>query len=386
MPVTFTKATILHFPELYAIKTSLGSYYFRDKDAFQIMTGLDKASAKPALYKYYMKHYAEQDFPSILTSPPDSAHVCTFIKPDSGKVCRLFSLSGLEFLCNNVTGKNADENKPKFLELIRTFRASIGAAPPADENTQLIAVIQSLPVMIGQAITGPLQALMTRQAETFHEQVKGIAMMVAEKEVECEKVKHTAEMERTKFEADKELQKTKYENDAKVKDINHQIELERSKHEAEKAQWELKAAEIRQAKRDEAAAAIRKPAAVQLPENPPPVHANLKAETSCLWLALFDAEVRRDNYDFNRINTFVKACSSVLIDSDENTWVALIELERPMVLDDNGKEMRLLAKDVGGIVVVIFSDFLSDKVYRTSSPAPSSSKAARAAPPPACSQ
>ena len=135
-----------------------------------------------------------------------------------------------------------------------------------------------------------------------------------------------------------------------------------------------------------AKAAIRKPAAVQLPENPPPVHANLKAETSCLWLALFDAEVRRDNYDFNRINTFVKACSSVLIDSDENTWVALIELERPMVLDDIGKEMRLLAKDVGGIVVVIFSDFLSDKVYRTSSPAPSSSKAARAAPPPACSQ
>jgi hypothetical protein len=200
---------------------------------------------------------------------------------------------------------------------------------------------------------------MTRQAETFHEQVKGLATVLVEKEVECEKVKHMAaiELERTKFEADKQLERTKFEaekqaektqheNEAKIKDMEtkHQIELERSKHEAERAQWELKAAEIRQAKRDEAA--ISKPPPVQLPENPPPVHANLKAETSCLWLALYDAEVRRDNYDFNRINTFVKACSSVLINSDENTWVALIELERPMVLNDIGKEMRLLAKDV----------------------------------------
>lgn len=367
MESTFTRVHLEAYADLHTIKTNLGSFFFRDTHSYQILSGLDSAQAKKALHKYYEKHYDGKDFPSVLTNPPDSEHVCTFVNPTSGKSVKAFSLTGLEFLCNHITGKNAEENKPKFLALIKKFRSSI-ADQPAD-NTQLI--MQSLPVILSQAITGPLQALMTRQAETFHEQVKGMAKVMVEKDLECEKVKHTAEMEKTKFEAemllertnfeaDRKLDKTKYENEAKVKDINHQIELERSKHEAERVQWELKAAEIRQAKREEAA--ISKPPALQLPENPPPVHANLKAETSCLWLALYDAEVRRDNYDFNRINTFVKACSSVLIDSDENTWVALIELERPMVLNDIGKEMRLLAKDVSGVQSIFFSSPLNNLI------------------------
>jgi hypothetical protein len=130
MQTTFSKAYILHFPDLYAIRTSTERFFFSDKQAFQIMTGLEKASAKSTLSRYYSKHYPALDFPSVLTNPLDSVHVCTFIKPENGKVCRVFSLSGLEYLCNNVTGKTAAENKPKFLELIKTFRASI--ADPQD--------------------------------------------------------------------------------------------------------------------------------------------------------------------------------------------------------------------------------------------------------------
>jgi hypothetical protein len=129
MQTTFSKVNILHFPDLYVIRTSTGTFFFCAKQAFRIMTGLEEASAKPALHKYYSRHYPGLDFPSVLTNPLECVHVCTFIKPDHGKVCRVFSLSGLEYLCNHITGKNAEENKPKFLELIKKFRASIADEP-----------------------------------------------------------------------------------------------------------------------------------------------------------------------------------------------------------------------------------------------------------------
>ena len=99
----------------------------------RILTGLENTSAKSALSRYYSKHYACLDFPSVLTNPLDSVHICIFIKPENGKVRRVFSLTGLEFLCNNVTGKTAAENKSKFLELINTFRASIADPSMAPE-------------------------------------------------------------------------------------------------------------------------------------------------------------------------------------------------------------------------------------------------------------
>ena len=333
MTCTFAKVSIPDFEHLLAIKTSTGNYFFCDKHSFQILTGLEKVSAQTALSRYYSKHYEGRDFPSVLTNPPDSAHVCTFIKQENGKVCRAFSLSGLEYLCNNVTGSTAAENKPKFLELIRTFRSSISADQPA----QMIAVMNSLPLALSQAIAGPLQALVARHAETFHEQVKEMAKTMAEKDLECEKVKHTAEMQ---------VERTKYENEAKIKEMEktHQIELERSKHSVERAQWELKAAEIRQAQRD--GQETVKPEIFKPVELPPSQHANLRANAACLWLAMYDAEQKKDAIDFNQINTFAKACSSVMIDRENDTWVGLIELERPMVFADLANEMKLLAQKV----------------------------------------
>ena len=124
---TFSKVDIVDFSNLYAIKTSTGKYFFCDKHTYGILSGLDVAPTKTALHRYYKKHYEGKKFPSVITNPPDSEHVCTFVNHSSGKSLRAFSIAGLEFLCNNITGKAADENRPKFLKLIQTFKASIAA-------------------------------------------------------------------------------------------------------------------------------------------------------------------------------------------------------------------------------------------------------------------
>ena len=118
------------YPELYAIRTNTGKHFFCDKHSYHILSGLDSSSTKKALQRYYHKHYEGKEFPSILTNPPDSEHVCTFINPKSGKTLKAFSLTGLEFLCNRITGNAAEESKPKFLKLIQIFRSSI-ASPKA---------------------------------------------------------------------------------------------------------------------------------------------------------------------------------------------------------------------------------------------------------------
>ena len=366
---TFTRVHIDGYPEMYAIRTSSRRYFFCDKNSYQILSGLDNASTKKTLQRYYERQYDGKEFPSVIANPPDSEHVCTFVNPTSGKLIRAFSLTGLEFLCNHITGKNVEENKPKFLELIRMFRASIDA-PPAEEHTQMIAVMRSLPLVLAQAIAEPLKDMVTRYAETFNEQVREMAKTMAEKDMECEKVKHMSELQKTKNEAEMQAERTRYEseidrkkneadkeldrtkNEAKIKDMekNHQIELERSKHSMERAQWELKAASIRQAQRD--GQETVKPEIFKPVELPPSQHANLKADAACLWLAMYDSEQKRDAIDFNQINTFAKACSSVMIDRENDTWVGLIELERPMVFADLANEMKLLAQKVFSLTLI----------------------------------
>jgi len=53
-----------------------------------------------------------------------------------------------------------------------------------------------------------------------------------------------------------------------------------------------------------------------------------------------------DACHFNRHSAFVKACSSILVDREEDTWIALIELEKPMSIADLTKELKPLAKEV----------------------------------------
>jgi len=315
--VTFVTVNIDQYPELYAIRTNTGKHFFRDKHSYQILSGLDDSSTKKALQRYYQKHYEGKEFPSILTNPPDSEHVCTFINPQSGKSLKAFSLAGLEFLCNHITGNAAEESKPKYLKLIEAFRCSI-AGDQASMQSPMLAVMRNLPVAFSQAITAPLQALMALNAERVSEMVKAMA----EKDLEIVKVKHAAEME------------------AK----NHQMELERVKHEAERAQWELKAAGVRQGQRDETERDFSRDP--EVPQQPTGQHANLKAASACLWLALYGAPKRMDACHFNRHSAFVKACSSILVDREEDTWIALIELEKPMSIADLTKELKPLAKEV----------------------------------------
>ena len=104
-------------------------YLFCDTHSYRILSGLDITQSKKALHRYYQRHYAGKEFLSILANPSVSEHVCTFVNPTSGKPIKAFSLSGLEYLCNHITGKNAEENKPKFLELIKKFRSSIADEP-----------------------------------------------------------------------------------------------------------------------------------------------------------------------------------------------------------------------------------------------------------------
>ena len=333
--ITFSKLNIVDFPDLYAIKTSTGKHFFYDGHAYSILSGLDKESTNTALHRYYKKHHDDdKDFPSILTDPPDSEHVCTFVDPTSGKVLKAFSLAGLEFLCNHITGKNAEESKPKFLKLIESFRASFAQETVEPVHHELpthmtAALQQNLPfAALSQALAAPLQALVALNAERVSEMVKAMA----EKDLEIEKAKHAAEIEAVK-------------NEAKIKDLekSHQIELERVKHEAERAQWELKAASIRQGQRDEPERDFTRE-----PEVPQPTgqHANLKAASACLWLALYGAPKRMDACHFNRHSAFVKACSSILVDREDDTWIALIELEKPMNIADLTKELKPLAKEV----------------------------------------
>jgi hypothetical protein len=320
LQTTFSRVTIEGYPEMYAIKTSTGRYLFCDKHSYRILSGLDNESTKNALGRYYRKHYEGKEFPCILTNPPDTEHVCTFINPSSGKALRAFSLAGLEYLCHNVTGKLAEENKPRILKLIKTFRESIvqqetseSAAEPFVPSLSAISQVQALVV-----------------ADSFNEQVRQMARVMAEKDLERERAKHKAEME---------LEKTR--NDSKMKDM--EIELQRAKHETERVQWELKAAEIRQAQRqgNEASSGY---CGNTKPIRPPSQQADVKAAPECLWLALYGAKKRLDAVDFNQNNTFVKACSSVIVEDD--TWIALLELERPMVFAELAKEMELLAKKV----------------------------------------
>jgi len=190
-------------------------------------------------------------------------------------------------------------------------------------------IASTLPLALSQALAAPLQALVALNAERVSEMVKAMA----EKDLEIEKAKHAAEIEAVK-------------NEAKIRDLekSHQIELERVKHEAERAQWELKAASIRQGQRDEPERDFTRD-----PEVPQPTtgqHANPKAASACLWLALYGAPQRMDACHFNRHSTFVKACSSILVDREEDTWIALIELEKPMNTADLTKELKPLAKEV----------------------------------------
>ena len=300
---------------MYAIKTNTGRYFFCDKHSYRVLSGLDNESTRSALTRYYKKHYDGKDFPSILTNPSDSEHVCTFINPSSGKALRAFSLTGLEFLCNHVTGKMAEENKPKFLKLISDFRNSI----VHDHTTTQQGLSQTLSIQ--------LQTLVARNADSFNEQVRQMAKVMAEKDVESEKAKHAAEVERIKSES-------------RMKDMA--IELERARHETERVQWELRVAEIRQAQRQEVTATPE--VRCEPKPRPPSQQANTKAGADHLWLAIYGAKKRMDAIDFNRHSAFVKACSSVILDDD--TWIALLELEMPMGFADLAKELERLAREV----------------------------------------
>ena len=125
MTCTFSRVNIVDFPDLHAIKTNSGRYLFCDTHSYGILSGLDNTQTRKALHKYYQRHYTGKEFPSILSNPPDSETICTFVNPLSGKSIKAFTLAGLEYLCNHITGKNAEDSKPKFLELIKLFRSSI---------------------------------------------------------------------------------------------------------------------------------------------------------------------------------------------------------------------------------------------------------------------
>jgi len=317
---------IHQYPELYAIRTNTGKHFFCDKHSYHILSGLDSSSTKKALQRYYHKHYEGKEFPSILTNPPDSEHVCTFINPRSGKSLRAFSLTGLEFLCNHITGNAAEESKPKFLKLIEAFRAADHESSIRPESpTPMLAMMRNLPLALSQALAAPLMALNA-------ERVTELAKVMAEKDLEIEKARHAAEIEAVK-------------NEAKIKDMekSHQMELEKVKHDAERAQWELKAAGNRQSQRDEIDRDFTRDPAVSQPTGQ---HANPKAAPACLWLALYGSPQRMDACHFNRHSAFVKACSSILVDREEDTWIALIELEKPMSIADLTKELKPLAKEV----------------------------------------
>ena len=132
--ITFARASIFGFSNLYAIKTNTGKYFFWDKDSYRILSGLDNESVKSTLHRYYKRHYDGKDFPSVLEAPSDSEHICTFVDPISGKLLKAFSIAGLEFLCNHITGRNAEANKPRFLNFIKAFRSSITV--PQDQPPQ----------------------------------------------------------------------------------------------------------------------------------------------------------------------------------------------------------------------------------------------------------
>lgn len=210
--ITYSKVDISDFPDLYAIKTNTGKYFFCDKPTFKIISGLEEASARNALAKYYTRHYTGKDFPSILTNPSESEHVCTFVNHSSGKSLRAFSIAGLEFLCNNITGKVADKNRPKFLKLIQTFKQSIAAPrsprpaaalggradeqqdllePMSPRSTQMIALIRGIPLAMNQLMMAPLQsqfagfcATMTQTAQTNRGMVESLNEQVRELKAE----------------------------------------------------------------------------------------------------------------------------------------------------------------------------------------------------------
>ena len=88
------------------------------------MTFLGQSSsvAQVTSSKYVLKHYKNQTFPPISTDPDDEIHVCTHYVSANGKPSYVFSISGLEHVCKNITGHKADRNRSKFLELINTFK------------------------------------------------------------------------------------------------------------------------------------------------------------------------------------------------------------------------------------------------------------------------
>ena len=124
------------FPMLSIMKNYEGKVFVKAKEIIMFYTGQQEAAAGSTLSRYLQKNYPEpRKFPQIVDSIKDSDHIILFKTP-SGQTSYAFTVSGLEFLSESLSGLVACQNRDRILTLIdylKTLLSTETKDPPPPE-------------------------------------------------------------------------------------------------------------------------------------------------------------------------------------------------------------------------------------------------------------
>ena len=124
MTSSYTTTPCVQFPSLNVMKTQEGMFFVEYTSAIMLITGVTEDSARSKMTAYLKNNYPQQAFPDISEVADNSVHVCWF-KTAAGRKSYAFSVTGLEHLCNHISGSSAFANRTKFLALIEDFKRSL---------------------------------------------------------------------------------------------------------------------------------------------------------------------------------------------------------------------------------------------------------------------
>ena len=147
MSISFKKVECNIMPKLKCYQTNTGFYFTDSKSTVMEFTGQTDDSSHVTLARFLKKHFDKMEFPSIYDPIHETAPVLTYFNERGFKV-HAFSMSGLEYLCQNLQGHAAFQNRAKFLQLIEDFKGSkINKHPSSSDEG---------PVPKRRAITGSI--------------------------------------------------------------------------------------------------------------------------------------------------------------------------------------------------------------------------------------
>ena len=121
----YNSVQCLGFPTLNVMQNHEGRYFVGSTSAIMLITGQKEVHASSTMTKFMAKHYPEpRSFRCIGDNMDGSEHIVQY-KTAAGRSSYAFSVSGLEYLCTNLSGFAAFANRSQFLKLIEDFKRSL---------------------------------------------------------------------------------------------------------------------------------------------------------------------------------------------------------------------------------------------------------------------